>query len=66
MGDVIFPVIVRSLPCMMSRVTFVFTMTPRPSHQGMISSFFGVLIDLIIGFLGLIIKAFDNQTEIWA
>jgi hypothetical protein len=26
--------------------------------------FFWVLIDLIIGFLGLIIKAFDNQTEI--
>jgi hypothetical protein len=35
-------------------------------NQGMISSFFWVLIDLIIGFLGLIIKAFDNQTEIWA
>jgi hypothetical protein len=31
-----------------------------------IKHFFGVLIDLIIGFLGLIIKAFDNQTEIWA
>jgi hypothetical protein len=29
-------------------------------------AFLGVLIDLIIGFLGLIIKAFDNQTEIWA
>ncbi len=29
-------------------------------------AFFWVLIDLIIGFLGLIIKAFDNQTEIWA
>jgi hypothetical protein len=28
--------------------------------------FFWVLIDLMIGFLGLIIKAFDNQTEIWA
>ena len=27
-------------------------------------AFFWVLIDLIIGFLGLIIKAFDNQTEI--
>ncbi len=27
---------------------------------------FWVLIDLIVGFLGLIIKAFDNQTEIWA
>jgi hypothetical protein len=26
--------------------------------------FLGVLIDLMIGFLGLIIKAFDNQTEI--
>ena len=25
-----------------------------------------VLIDLIIWFLGLIIKAFDNQTESWA
>jgi hypothetical protein len=32
--------------------------------SGMISSFFWVTIDLIIGFLGLIIKAFDNQTEI--
>jgi hypothetical protein len=29
-------------------------------------AFFWVLIDLIIGFLGLIIKEFDNQTEIWA
>ncbi len=29
-------------------------------------AFFWVLIDLIIGFLGLIIKAFDNQTEIWS
>ncbi len=28
-------------------------------------AFIWVLIDLIIGFLGLIIKAFDNQTEIW-
>ncbi len=28
--------------------------------------FFWVLIDLIIGFLGLIIKEFDNQTENWA
>ncbi len=28
-------------------------------------AFFWVLIDLIIGFLTLIIKAFDNQTEIW-
>ena len=27
---------------------------------------FWVLIDLIIGFLGLIIKVFDNQTESWA
>jgi hypothetical protein len=39
-------------------------MKPLPEDQGMISSFFWVLIDLIIGFLGLIIKAFDNQTEI--
>jgi hypothetical protein len=31
-----------------------------------IKLFFLVLIDLIIGFLGLIIKAFDNQTEIWS
>ncbi len=29
------------------------------------SSFFWILIDLIIGFLDLIIKTFDNQTEIW-
>ena len=29
-------------------------------------AFFGVMIDLIIGFLGLMIKALDNQTEIWA
>jgi hypothetical protein len=29
-------------------------------------AFWGVLIELIIGFLGLIIKAFDNQTESWA
>jgi hypothetical protein len=29
-------------------------------------AFLGVLIDLIIGFLVLIIKAFDNQTESWA
>ncbi len=28
-------------------------------------AFWGVLIDLIIGFLGLIIKSFDNQTERW-
>jgi hypothetical protein len=28
--------------------------------------FFWVLIDLIIGFLGLIINPFDNQTERWA
>ncbi len=28
--------------------------------------FWGVLIDLIIGFLVLIIKTFDNQTEIWS
>jgi hypothetical protein len=33
---------------------------------GRYQAFFWVLIDLIIGFLGLIIKAFDNQTEIWA
>ncbi len=32
MGDVTFPVIVRSFPYMMSRVTLVFTMDPRPSH----------------------------------
>jgi hypothetical protein len=32
MGDVIFPVIVHSLSCMMSRVTLVFTMSPRTSH----------------------------------
>jgi hypothetical protein len=32
MGVVIFPVIVRSLQCMMSRVTLVFTMVPSPSH----------------------------------
>ncbi len=31
-----------------------------------IKFFYWVLIDLIIGFLGLIIKAFDNQTEIWS
>ncbi len=29
-------------------------------------AFFWVLIDLIIGFFGLIIKVFDHQTEIWA
>jgi hypothetical protein len=34
--------------------------------QGMISRFFWVLLDLIIGFLVLIIKEFDNQTEIWS
>ena len=32
----------------------------------MLSLIGGVLIDLIIGFLGLIIKAFDNPTESWA
>jgi len=40
--------------------------TSDPMEQGMISSFFGVFIDLIIGFFVLIIKSFDNQTEIWA
>jgi hypothetical protein len=35
-------------------------------QQGNISSFLGVLIDLIIELLGLIIKPFDNQTKIWA
>jgi hypothetical protein len=34
--------------------------------KGTYQDFFGVLIDLIIGFLGLIIKAFANQTESWA
>ena len=29
-------------------------------------AFWGVLIDLIMELLGLIIKSFDNQTEIWA
>jgi len=28
-------------------------------------TFFLVLIDFLLGFLGLIIKVFDNQTEIW-
>ncbi len=28
-------------------------------------AFLGVLIDLIIGFLGLIMKSFDNQTKMW-
>jgi hypothetical protein len=40
--------------------------TSAPMEQVMISSFFGVFIDLIIGFFVLIIKSFDNQTEIWA
>ena len=31
----------------------------------MISTFLWVSIDLIIGFLDLIIKTFDNQTEIF-
>ncbi len=31
-AEVIFPVDVRSLPCMMSSVTFDFAMAPRPSH----------------------------------
>jgi hypothetical protein len=30
-----------------------------------IKFFFSTLFDLMIGFLGLIIKAFDNQTEIF-
>jgi hypothetical protein len=34
------------------------------SVQGSLSSFFWVLIDLIVELLGLIIKPFDNQTEI--
>jgi hypothetical protein len=29
-------------------------------------SFWGVLIDLMFGFLSLIIKTFDNQTEMWS
>ena len=29
-------------------------------------AFWGVLIDLIMEFLGLIIKPFDNQTKIWS
>ena len=33
--------------------------------QGNISSFFWVLIDLIIELLDLIIKGFDNQTDIF-
>jgi hypothetical protein len=31
--------------------------------QGSLSSFFWVLIDLIVELLGLIIKPFDDQTE---
>jgi hypothetical protein len=34
-----------------------------PESQGSLSSFFWVLIDLIVELLGLIIKPFDNQTE---
>jgi hypothetical protein len=40
--------------------------TMRPWTKAWYQGFFGVLIYLIIVFLGLIIKAFDNQTEIWA
>jgi hypothetical protein len=41
------------------------------TEQGHTSSFLGVFLDLIIGFLGLIInalnnQAFHNQTESWA
>jgi hypothetical protein len=34
--------------------------------KGTYHAFFWVSIDLIIGFLGLILKSLDNQTEIWA
>jgi len=34
-------------------------------YQGSLSSFFWVLIDLIVELLCLIIKPFDNQTERW-
>jgi hypothetical protein len=43
-----------------------FDMTMGILTRNDIKLLFWVLIDLIIGFLVLIIKAFDNQTEIWS
>jgi hypothetical protein len=34
-------------------------------NKTFLSSFLGVLIDLVIELLDLIIKPFDNQTESW-
>jgi hypothetical protein len=42
------------------------TLFYQDSSKEWYQAFWGVLIDLIIGFLGLIINAFDNQTKSWA
>ncbi len=36
------------------------------TDKGIYQIFWGVLIDLMFGFLGLMIKSFDIQTESWA
>ncbi len=46
-----------------SVILFFLSGASVPADQVLLSSFFGVLIDLIVELLGLIIKPFDNQTE---